>query len=124
MTEREIDADRAIIAKATRGPWEAYNDDGLIGIQSPVRSLAIDFEPRDAEFCAAARSRWPAALDREQALRDAIWDDWTSFGGRNYEGAKTPRSEQMILNWYSDVRPPLFVATVCERLAAKAEEKR
>ncbi len=72
MTPEQIAADRAIIEKATPGPWLHAFDEGR-----PTTWVYLNEEdgiaealdgPHDATFIAASRTRWPAALD---ALEEA-----------------------------------------------------
>lgn len=80
MTEEERANDRAIIDAATEGPWVVR---GVGGIYMTGKSGAYEVErmahpwrlyPReeDAAFVAAARTRWPAALDENDRLRAAL----------------------------------------------------
>lgn len=73
MAER---TDREIIDAASPGEWESghYHDDQGCpdyGVFSDVR-VASQLMFRDAEFIAAARTRWPAALDRIDQLEGRV----------------------------------------------------
>ncbi|MBJ6364217.1 hypothetical protein ACFOQM_23640 [Paenibacillus sp. GCM10012307] len=69
-TKRNFAADRAIIEAATEGPWTADGcyveipDDSYVGGRGPLAYGGVEGGPENATFIAAARTGWPAALDR------------------------------------------------------------
>ncbi len=77
MTPAELAADRAIIEAATPGPWaiapweEAGWQIDAPGVDDCIVEAGHGREGSicDAEFIAAARTRWPAALDEIEGLR-------------------------------------------------------
>lgn len=76
----EIAKDRGIIQNATGGPWIVQKP--FIDLQGPsvlnvsggilLRHTFYGFAQQDAEFIASARTRWPAALDEIDRLRNQI----------------------------------------------------
>lgn len=82
MTPDELAADRAVIAGATPGPWtvapwdsprewEAGWQIDAPGVDDCIVEAGHGREGSicDAAFIAAARTRWPAALDEIEQLR-------------------------------------------------------
>lgn len=66
MTTTEIAEDEALIAKATPGPWQArfmYRLFRSVREHAATLKLWVGGAPEqdwpDADFCAAARTRWP-----------------------------------------------------------------
>lgn len=85
MDDAEIETARAVIAAATRGPWQtdkskgwpiAYVGDGAYVATAPMPGEAYASDGvKDAAFIAAARTGWPKALDALVASR-AERDQW------------------------------------------------
>jgi hypothetical protein len=70
MTPEQLAADRATCDAATPGPWECgqYRP-GIVTTQYQI----VGVRACDVPFIAAARTRWPAALDRiEQLERELL----------------------------------------------------
>lgn len=85
MTDDEIRNDRKICNAATPGPWtreKPPREDGWsLGVAVAAtagrqmiyaRPPGGSFPSADANFIAAARTRWPAALDEVMAQREVI----------------------------------------------------
>lgn len=77
FTPTRIAVDRAVIEAATPGPW--WNESGVVHAKGPqwtpenhscVHPLNGEWE--DAEFAAAARTGWPAALDEIERLQKRL----------------------------------------------------
>ena len=78
MTDKEIQADRDVIAAATEGNWGVcdfeYCDGFLIGVdEGAYGQFFVQADSKeDATFIAQARTRWPAALDEVERLQDEV----------------------------------------------------
>ena len=89
MTERDYEADRAVCAAATEGPWEPDVDLQAVATERDLEPIAYSVanEP-DARFIAEARQAWPYWMERcaraEALLGEAqgvLFDtrSWLSF---------------------------------------------
>lgn len=74
MTEDELAAAEALCARATSEPWRAKKDDNRWDVLAEVTyfPIATVITERNAEFIAAARTGWPAALAEVRRLREAL----------------------------------------------------
>lgn len=88
MTDAEIKAARELCEAATEGPWEALNQQKHLGEENRhIAGWCIRHETgvvtymhvhtlakkvADAEFIAASRTRWPAALAEVERLRGVL----------------------------------------------------
>jgi hypothetical protein len=89
MTKEEIAADRAVCDAATPGPWfhrHSYVDEKERKGELPSKTVHATSDSGDdvicrceggygveiAAFIAAARTRWPAALDRIEQLEKEV----------------------------------------------------
>jgi hypothetical protein len=80
MTSEQIATDRAVCNAATPGPWKYRNEpfawdevDGWITGPDDQFIAGFDNSPAfDSAFVIAARTRWPAALDEIERLRDLL----------------------------------------------------
>lgn len=69
MRPEELAADRAVCDAATPGPWErGQYQPGIVTTQYQI----VGVRACDVPFIAAARTRWPAALDEIEQLKTAL----------------------------------------------------
>lgn len=76
MTDDELKQDRAIIDAATPGPWTTEEEGSTMAVAATYGRQKIYAAPpgggyphADQQFIAAARTRWPVAIDEVERLR-------------------------------------------------------
>ena len=67
MANRDFEQDRRICEATTKGPWGSHQANVLAGGHTLFYTYMAN--QKDAEFVAAAREGWPAALDEIQNLK-------------------------------------------------------
>ena len=135
MTDDDIKRDREVIAAATPGPWTSVRCHGqLFGDGTPVsvvcsapnQIVAYDVGEPEADFIAAARTRWPAAIDALEAARREL--DALRKENRLLRGALPDEDDiaSAIADWLDGIRftKPGREAEWTRHLAAQIREGR
>lgn len=109
--------DRQICEAATKGPWDAYygccNNRVNGGPHYNIIVAGRELRTEDATFIAAARSRWPAAMDEIENLKKQL-DNAAYNICLNY-GCPLTVYEGYVCDKYEDCPETIKAGTECWR---------